>query len=158
MSAGLGDSPACGLAAALGGSVVAGTVAELDELVDRLPLVDVAEVDGCEVVADGEEVVRVPAGPAAPVEDPGVDEPGVEEPGVDEPGSAAEVCCVPAVSECADVVPDEAGALVVDVVAGAVVLGGDTTGGAMPGCRPAPKATPTELPGAGFRLAAPVLL
>lgn len=148
MSAGLGDSPACGLAAALGGSVVAVTVAELDELVDRLPLVDVAEVDGREVVADAEEVVRVPAGPAAPVEDPGVDE----------PGSAAEVCCAPAVSECADVVPDEVGALVVDVVAGAVVLGGDTTGGAMPGCRPAPKATPTELPGAGFRLAAPVLL
>lgn len=148
MSAGLGDSPACGLAAALGGSVVAvtvGTVAELDELVDRLPLVDVAEVDGCEVVADAEEVARVPAAP-------------VEDPGVDEPGSAAEVCCAPAVSECADVVPDEVGALVVDVVAGAVVLGGDTTGGAMPGCRPAPKATPTELPGAGFRLAAPVLL
>lgn len=153
MSAGLADSPASGLAAALGDSVVAGTVAELDELVDRLPLVDVAEVDGREVVADAEEVVRVPAGPAAPVEDPGVDEPGV-----DEPGSAAGVCCAPAVSECADVVPDEVGALVVDVVAGAVVLGGDTTGGAMPGCRPAPKATPTELPGAGFRLAAPVLL
>lgn len=43
------------------------------------------------------------------------------------------------------------------VVAGGVVADGGA-GGATEGCAPAPKATPTTLPGAGFRVAAPVEL
>ncbi len=43
---------------------------------------------------------------------------------------------------------------VVEVVLGAA---GGAAGGAMPGVRPAPKARPTAVPGAGFRVAAPVL-